>query len=526
MPKPPELIAAIDFKVLSSLFERARADKERNADYTAVEVQALSEQLALDQSQVAAACLVWQSPDKGQLLAVEERPYVELRLGAKGRTLGGALPERSVLEALAQLGGTASIPELAQPSGLSAKEVGQALRWLRQKGWVEQNGRQLQITACGEASLGQPTPDEQLIALLGKAELLTPAEVAEAGIELEPALALLKGRSGVVDERRRIKRWVRLTEAGFAALQAGALRSVQQANQLTSEMLRNGSWRAVNLRPYDVTLSAEATYAAKRHPIVRVMQQARRVFLEMGFCETVSPYVESGFWDFDALFQPQDHPARDMQDTFYVARPARAKLPKERFVRAVQATHEDGGDTGSLGWRYAWHRERAWQTVLRTHTTASTIRSLAANPTPPRKVFCVGPVFRRETVDYKHLPVFHQVEGIILDPTAGLAHLLGTLKAFYQKMGFSRFQFRPAFFPYTEPSVEVFVWSQKKSDWVEMGGSGVFRPEVTQPLGCNCPVLAWGLGLERLAMFRYELGSIGELYRSRMSWLRETPLCR
>jgi phenylalanyl-tRNA synthetase alpha chain len=201
-------------------------------------------------------------------------------------------------------------------------------------------------------------------------------------------------------------------------------------------------------------------------------------------------------------------------------------LPGEELVDAVRRTHETGGETGSLGWRYGWSVDLARKVVLRTHMTAGTIRALAADPNPPRKVFAVGPVFRRETVDYKHLPVFHQVDGIIVDEQATFATLLGTLRAFYRKMGFGRFQFRPAFFPYTEPSVEVFVWAEGKRDWVEMGGAGVFRPEVTRPVGCRVPVLAWGLGLERLAMFRYQLSSIGELYRARLGWLKETPICR
>lgn len=163
-------------------------------------------------------------------------------------------------------------------------------------------------------------------------------------------------------------------------------------------------------------------------------------------------------------------------------------------------------------------------TVLRTHNTATSIRRLAAQPNPSYKSFALGPVFRRETIDYKHLPVFHQVDGIIVDQDGSFAMLLGVLKTFYEKMGFSQFQFRPAFFPYTEPSVEIFVWSDKKKDWIEMGGAGVFRPEVTQPLGCDVPVIAWGLGLERLAMFRFGLSNITELYRGRLSWLKSVSL--
>jgi phenylalanyl-tRNA synthetase alpha chain len=245
----------------------------------------------------------------------------------------------------------------------------------------------------------------------------------------------------------------------------------------------------------------------------------------MGFDEVESPYAESGFWDFDALFQPQDHPAREMQDTFFLERPCTCSLPSAELVSNVAATHENGGSTGSLGWGYKWGEEKAVQAVLRTHTTASTIRALSRNPEPARKVFCVGRVFRRETIDYKHLPVFFQVDGIIIDKKANFASLLGTLEAFYRKMGFEKFQFRPAFFPYTEPSVEVYVWHEKRRDWMEMGGAGIFRPEVTEPLGCDCPVMAWGLGLERIAIFRYGLNDIREIYMPDIKWLREVPAC-
>ncbi len=242
----------------------------------------------------------------------------------------------------------------------------------------------------------------------------------------------------------------------------------------------------------------------------KIIQETRSAFLEMGFSEIISPQVESAFWDFDALFQPQDHPARDMQDTFYLERPKLAELPSYETVERVRLTHENGWKTGSTGWGYRWQEKRAKQVVLRTHTTATTVRALAEDPNPPRKVFCVGKVYRNEAISYKHLPEFFQVDGIIIDKEANLATLLGTLKEFYRKMGFSKIKFKPAFFPYTEPSVEVFVFMESKQSWIEMGGSGVFRPEVTIPFGCQVPVLAWGLGLDRLAMMRYGLTDIRE----------------
>lgn len=485
----------------------------------AQEISELASALSADQSQVAALGVLGQQQN---FIQIEEAPLRMFRLGKKGPA---GLPDRAIAKALSELGGSAEMPACAEKAGLESKEVGQALRWLKLKGWVDQQGKTLQLTESGQQAVqssGQLGADEELLSILSDGSEKTESDLA--CIDLKKANELLEGRSGYVDLRERTRRSLRLTELGAQRVQAGLVVKTQ-VTALTHEMMLSGAWKDAEFRSYDIQLKSEDVYPAKMHPLVNVFQQTRRVFLELGFSETVSSYVESSFWDFDALFQPQDHPARDMQDTFYVARPSSCQLPDRQTVERVRQTHETGGDTGSVGWRYRWNEEMTKRPVLRTHTTASTIRALAANPNAPRKVFCVGPVFRRETVDYKHLPVFHQVDGIIVDEKGSFASLLGTLKAFYSKMGFQKFQFRPAFFPYTEPSVEIFVWSDKKNDWVEMGGAGMFRPEVTEPLGCKSPVLAWGLGLERLAMFRYELSSIGELYRARLGWLKETSLC-
>jgi phenylalanyl-tRNA synthetase alpha chain len=287
-------------------------------------------------------------------------------------------------------------------------------------------------------------------------------------------------------------------------------------------MLVDGSWREVQFRPYNVTLAAERITPGKSHPLVRVVEETRQAFLELGFTEASCPMAETAFWDFDALFQPQDHPAREMQDTFYCKNPARYDLPGAETVERVRRTHEDGWETGSVGWRYKWSAERAAQVVLRTHMTASSIEAISRDPNPPQKIFSIGRVFRRETVDYKHLPEFMQVDGIIIDEHATLASLLGTLAKFYERMGLPEVAFKPDFFPYTEPSVGVQIrWG---GQWFEMAGAGIFRPEVTEPFGCKVPVLAWGGGLERLAMARFGVESIKDLYQSDLDWLKGVPL--
>ena len=252
-----------------------------------------------------------------------------------------------------------------------------------------------------------------------------------------------------------------------------------------------------------------------------LIERIRSIFLEMGFSEISGDYVQTAGWNMDALFIPQDHPAREMQDTFYLDDPASMDIEQARLEQ-WRSIHEHGGDTGSTGWGGKFSDEVAKSCLLRTHTTVNTIRHLAERPDEPCRVFAVGRVFRKESIDRTHLPEFHQIEGIIMEPEANLPMLVTTLKTFYEKMGYPEVRVRPAYFPYTEPSLEVEVkW---RGEWLELGGAGIFRPEVTEPLGCKWPVCAWGMGLERLAMLVLGLDDIRQLYISDLEWLRQQPI--
>lgn len=454
--------------------------------------------------------------------------YSELSIKEQGqKAIDNGFPERKIAEIIFNSGKRLKIGEVSKHGDIEQFEVGKALKWLVRKNLAVKDRGDLIVEEKPSEAL---FADEILIDKLSKIEKSTLDKLIQNNDDLSEsvyneAISLLKGRESWFSLKERKIKQIKLNEKGMAVVQEGIKASIE-VGQLTSDMIASGQWKDLILKNYDVSLEAEMPETGRFHPFMKIIDQSRKVFLEMGFDEIESPHVESGFWDFDALFQPQDHPAREMQDTFFLSRPDNCSLPADELVNKVKNTHENGGDSGSVGWCYKWDPAKAKQAVLRTHTTAATVRSLASNPEGPRKVFCVGRVFRRETIDYKHLPVFYQVDGIIIDKNASFANLLGTLKAFYKKMGFSKFQFRPAFFPYTEPSVEIFVWHHKKKDWIEMGGAGIFRPEVTEPLGCKSPVLAWGLGLERLAMFRYELNDIREIYLPDLKWLREVPACQ
>jgi phenylalanyl-tRNA synthetase alpha chain len=452
------------------------------------------------------------------LVQIDEQADDEYRLAPGGLTRP---PELDALSKIDAQGGFVSMAEL--PRLLGKADVRADVKWLLRKGYCTKDASGLQVTTAGsEANTSNRSlPDVRLLERLNLSRTLTEAEIKEQ--ELEEGLALLRGRDKLVTRRRRVTRYLTLTPEGEELKKK--VKPVPEFTQLTSRDLASGQWRAMlsGLRKYDPSLATAPKYPGKEHPLQRVIQEIRQAFFEMGFEEVASPTVDTAFWVFDALFQPQDHPAREMQDTFYMAEPKHGRLPDDKLVQAVARTHENGGDTGSTGWRYQWDIEKARRLVLRTHTTSASIRALAANPKPPRKVFCIGKTFRREATDQTHLAEFMQIDGIIIDEQATLATLFGTLEAFYKKMGAEEVRFRPSFFPYTEPSAEVFA-KMGKLGWVEMCGSGVFRPEVTRPLGCKVPVLAWGGGVERIAMLRFGLDDIRKLYMADIDWLRQARL--
>ena len=305
---------------------------------------------------------------------------------------------------------------------------------------------------------------------------------------------------------------------GGTALVKKGLDLREEIGTLTRDQILSGAWKTSNLRRYDVTKLPKKAYPGKIHPYQRIIAEMREILLEMGFEELYGGIVQQSFWNFDALFQPQDHPAREMQDTFYL----RETLPLPPGYEKVKAMHDSGGETSSTGWGGVWKEEKAEQCVLRTHTTSVSIQHLAKNPNPPVKAFCIGRVYRRETIDTTHLAEFEQLEGIVMDEGVTFGNLLGILREFYHRMGFEGVRFKPSYYPYTEPSLdaEVFV---EGIGWIEMGGAGVFREEVTAPLGINYPVLAWGLGVSRIAMLRLGLKDLRYLHRSDVAFLRETP---
>jgi len=269
----------------------------------------------------------------------------------------------------------------------------------------------------------------------------------------------------------------------------------------------------------DVTAKVPQVYVARTHPLKDTIDEIREIFVTLGFSEIIGSMSQPSFWNFDALFTPQDHPARELQDTFYLDGISAKKIGTPEQIKKVSASHKQG-------WRYLWDINEARKMVLRTHTTCVTIKHLAETKPDEARVFSVGRVFRNEKVSYKHLVEFNQIEGVVVGKNATLRDLMGIQREFYKRIGITKIKFWPTFFPYTEPSLQTMVYNERLGKWVELFGMGIFRPEVTKPLGITKPVLAWGGGIERIAMLKYDLDDVREFYNNNLNWLRSATKCQ
>jgi len=426
--------------------------------------------------------------------------------------LKNGLPERRLLTILAQ---KKEIPLNDKNLKLSENEFKAALGALKKKAMIEIKDNKIILNA-NMNEISKKTLEEQFLeALPIEFEKLSPEELY--------AIKSLESRKDIIRTEEKPQISFELTSLGKEIISVNLEQASNLIESLTTEMLRNESWKNKKFRRYDVTSSVPSISGGKRHFVNQGIDYAKRVWMDMGFQEMSSTLTQTGFWNFDALFTAQDHPVREIQDTFYI-KGIKGKLPEANIVKAVKQAHEKGIDN-SKGWGGEWNEEEPKKVVLRTHTTclsARTLASLRNSKNKAGKFFSVGKCFRNETIDWSHGFEFNQTDGIVIDKDASFCHLLGYLKEFFSKMGFDDVKFVPSYFPYTEPSVEVYGYLKEKKQWIEIGGAGIFRPEVIIPLlGEYIPVLAWGPGFDRTLMDYYKINDLREFYNNNLTKLRE-----
>lgn len=456
-------------KLSSQALEILEKLKENNGEAT---VEGLEKQ-GFDQSMVNRASLELEEND---LLNIEEVEEEEKTLSETGKkVLEEGSPEYRLVERV-QSGDT-------HMSDLQDLDLDVALGKARQKSWIQiENGE---------------------IELVEEVDRDTVKQNLESGNFKQSYID-----RGLVETEEKIKRTLKLEEKGEKI----DLNDVDEY--------------------FNVEASVETPRTGKKHFYKDILDFAREKFVEMGFSEMRGDFIVPSLLNFDALYTAQDHPARDLHDTFFMERPESSDLSVYGDkVQHIKETHENGWTTGSKGWGYDWSKDEASRNVLRTHTTAVSARRLHEidinEEELPKKFFIIGRNFRNETVDRTHLPGFIQLDGIVVGEDLNYRNLKAYLSEFFEKMGYDEFRLIPSYYPYTEMSTEVQVWDEEDEEWLGMGGAGLFRPEVVKPLlGVEATVLAWGLGVGRIAMKAAQIQDIRELYRNDIEILENTPKWR
>jgi len=433
-------------------------------------------------------------------------------------------PIERVLSAAREASGSGkrlTIPDFSTNAGLDPTDVSKAV------GRLKKEGALLVIQGGCLESTGRPSPSAESMRALLRQLHEAPRELeafSESHRQLIQEHAVRRGNAKEpfrIDDR--VARSYALSPAGVSAADQLARQGVvEEISQLSPELLKDGSWRTKRFRKYTISLRAPRIGIGKKHPYREFLDTVKTQLVSMGFQEMRGALVETEFWNMDALFMPQFHPARDIHDVYFLKNPTHATTIAEPFLTRVTQAHQNGGKTGSTGWKYVFNAERAKRLVLRSQGTAVSARTLASVPAVPGKYFSIARCFRYDQVDATHATDFFQVEGIVLGEDINFRTLLGLLNLFAREVAQAKeVKFLPAYFPFTEPSVELHV-RHPRLGWMELGGAGLFRREVTLPLGVTVPVIAWGLGLDRMAMIALGIHDIRELFTDNLELIRTT----
>src|SRR3990170_8619899 len=459
---------------------------------------------------------------KGIIKVVDEaveKSVVLTETGEKYRDL--KVPELRIFQAIKD-NPECSMADIKGRADLDPTEVSSATGALKDSGIIKivQGGR---FEIVDETHLDEYERSQTAITTVSCHLGIKLSELSEGEQEIIEGLHRKRGKSkGVFRINEKVSRTYTLTDLGTKIhseiIQKG--KPLEEISQLTPEMLKDGSWEGKSFRKYNITLPPPRLTPGRKHPYKEFLDNVKDKLVAMGFEEMRGGLVENEFWNMDALYMPQFHPARDIHDVYYVKGPKSAREIEEPFLSNVSKVHYSGGDTGSRGWQYHFDVDKAKRLMLRSQGTAVSARTLANNPKIPGKYFSIARCFRYEQVDVTHAQDFFQIEGIVLGEEINFRTLLGLLELFALEIAKAKeIEFLPAYFPFTEPSVELHV-KHPKLGWMELGGAGIFRPEVTIPLGVNVTVIAWGLGLDRMAMVALEIHDIRDLFSGDLDMIR------
>ncbi len=439
-------------------------------------------------------------------------------LGEDYRTKG--FPEERMIRQFSE-SGALSLPDLAKATDLPNKDVGSAYGALAKAGAASMDAEK-RVSISVEKL---PPYCDTIRSLLDKAAdgiRLNQEDLTEEERAIMSGISKKRGASVVpfrLVEREEVIYTV--SSAGVDAAKELAKEGItgDEAGRLTAEMLKDGKWKDVRFRSYNVNTPPTRVLLGRRNPYCQYLDWVKDRLTSLGFEEFDGPLVETEFWNGDALFMPQFHSARDIHDVYYLKEPTHAREIEQPYLDRVAAVHENGGETGSRGWGYTFDHDFTKRLVMRSQGTVLSAKQLHKAKVRG-KYFGIVRCFRYDQVDATHLSDFYQTEGIVLGKDVNLRNLLGLLEMFATEIaGATEVKYVPGYFPFTEPSVEVHI-KHPELGWFELGGSGIFRPEVTRAQGIDVPVLAWGLGIDRMALMHLGLNDLRELFSGNIENIR------
>jgi phenylalanyl-tRNA synthetase alpha chain len=459
------------------------------------------------------------------LIAVHAEQQDLIKLTNEGELHAkNGLPERRLIKTVAALGGSTDLNKAAEKASLEPQFTQIALSWALRKGWAVFESATNTIKIAEKPLHQAVVPEGNDEALLGFLCVRPQTALKDLNAELQKAVETLKKRK-LLKVEAKTRRTLTITGTGRTVLQNCLTKgrtALEEVTQLKPEHIITGKWREIKLQEYNIEAPVAKTWPGKKHPYLVFLEEVRTKLVTLGFKEMTGTDVETSFFNFDALYTPQDHPAREIFGIYFVKNPKFGDLSAYKAAVAnVKATHENGWTTGSSGWGYRYSVQEAKRLILRGHGTCLSARTLLSPDLEvPSRYFSIARCFRPEVVDKTHLAEFNQVEGIVVDEKLTLRDLLGVLAKFAIEIaGADKVCFKPDYFPFTEPSVELSAYKEGYG-WIEFGGSGIFRPEVTLPLGVKVPVIAWGLGVDRLFMMHAGIDDIRCIFSQDLDWLR------
>jgi phenylalanyl-tRNA synthetase alpha chain len=478
--------------------------------YLSSSIEKIGEHTKLDRTSVERALNFL--ANKG-IITLKLKEGVQIKLGDNGTLyLKQELPERRLLNLLSTHA-SLSLKEAKEKSGLSENEFAIALGILKRKALISLSAENTILGASKEEA-AKKMPEEKFLESL-------PLDIEKLEAEQKFALEHLKNRKDIIRiEKTKEPKW-QISDFGKKIIQNAEKFKPHLIEQLTPEILVRKAWHNKEFRRYDLTSRVPKINGGKRQPYLEFLQEVREQLLALGFEEAKGPLVELSFFNSDALFMPQDHPARGIHSVYFT-KPQYGSLSKyNSILKNVKETHENGWKTGSEGWGTPFSEKEASRLVLRSQGTAISARILCNKPKIPGKYFAIARCFRPDIIDSSHHTEFNQLEGIVIDKNVNFKNLLGMLKTFAERItGSKKIKFLPAYFPFTEPSVEGYIWHEKLKKWLEVLPAGIFRPELTLPLGIKEKVLAWGIGIDRLYMIRENINDIRQLFSQNLEYLR------